>query len=195
MGTKQIWFPLTYMENKKKSIGTKTASQNAFVFGRKRIPYRFATAWEWINENRILIFGWTIPLRLSNGQICCINFVVNTVSTSHLWMHIIIYNNFRFGCHVLQRARFLKTTLEFTEMTFIQMHCMDQWNGWPQITQLIYSNWVDTQIHMHRDIKRRWRSKRFTLLWKVKHMHTKSNGLNLIKKMCWYLSILRRAQY
>jgi len=45
MGTKQIWFPLTYMENKKKkSIGTKTASQNAFVFGRKIIPYRFATA-------------------------------------------------------------------------------------------------------------------------------------------------------
>ncbi len=92
------------------------------------------------------------------SQICCIK------GSRHHQMHtVIIYNNiFRFGCQVLQRAKLLKSTPEPTQMTFIQMRGMDQWNCWPQITWLIYSNWVDTQIHMHRDIKGSWKQNRFT---------------------------------
>ncbi len=33
----------------------------------QRHSYRFGTTWGWVNDDRIFIFGWTIPLRS-----CCI---------------------------------------------------------------------------------------------------------------------------
>ncbi len=29
----------------------------------QRHSYRFGTTWGWVNDDRIFIFGWTIPLR------------------------------------------------------------------------------------------------------------------------------------
>ncbi len=31
----------------------------------QRHSYKFGTTWEWVNDDRILIFGWTIPLTLT----------------------------------------------------------------------------------------------------------------------------------
>lgn len=61
---------------------------------------------------------------------------------------------------------------------------MDQWNCWPQITWLIYSNWVDTQIHTHRDRSR----EKLKAQWIYTAVHSdtvacylqKNNGLILI---------------
>ncbi len=34
----------------------------------QRHSYRFGTTWGWVNDDRIYIFGWTIPLRLRLGS-------------------------------------------------------------------------------------------------------------------------------
>ncbi len=33
----------------------------------QRNSYRFGSTWEWVNDDRIFIFGWTVPLRIENG--------------------------------------------------------------------------------------------------------------------------------
>ncbi len=35
----------------------------------ERRSYRFGTTWGWVINDRIVIFGWTIPLSLSSGQV------------------------------------------------------------------------------------------------------------------------------
>ncbi len=38
----------------------------------QRHSYRFGTTWGWVNDDRIFIFGWTIPLNFleSNSTVC-----------------------------------------------------------------------------------------------------------------------------
>ncbi len=47
---------------------------SSFVFGRTKNSYRFGTTWGWVNDDRIFIFGWTIPLSLMALE-CWIMFV------------------------------------------------------------------------------------------------------------------------
>jgi len=52
----------------------------------ERNSYRFGTAWGWVNDDNIFIFGWTIPLRMG-----------------HFWLHLlnsISWSSFKILKHI-----------------------------------------------------------------------------------------------
>ncbi len=53
----------------------------------QRNSYRFGTTWGWVNDDRIFIFGWTIPLRhaLLDVALCvCLNQVMQSHGVHNL---------------------------------------------------------------------------------------------------------------
>ncbi len=71
--TRLFWAPLTSIVGQKilwKSMVPQNCSvshilQNIFLCdSEQRHSCRFGTSREWVNDDRIFIFGWTIPLRL-----------------------------------------------------------------------------------------------------------------------------------
>jgi len=64
--------PLTSIVEKKKYYGSQLCQSSIrsskylhLCSAEERNSKRFATAWGWVNDDRIFIFGWSIPLSLS----------------------------------------------------------------------------------------------------------------------------------
>ncbi len=73
--TEQVWgtidfhsmfFPTMEVNGAPKQPGYKLSSKYLpLCSAEQRHSYRFGTTWGWVNDDRIFIFGWTIPLRAS----------------------------------------------------------------------------------------------------------------------------------
>ncbi len=60
-----IFFPTMEDNGAPKQPGYKLSSEYLpLCSAEQRHSYRFRTTWEWVNDDRIFIFGWTIPLTL-----------------------------------------------------------------------------------------------------------------------------------
>ncbi len=61
-----ICFPTMEVNGATKQPGYKLSSKYLpLCSAEQRNSYRFGTTWGWVNDDRIFIFGWTIPLRSS----------------------------------------------------------------------------------------------------------------------------------
>ncbi len=59
-----IFFPTMEGNGAPKQPGYKLSSKYLpLCSAEQRNSYRFGTTWGWVNDDRIFIFGWTIPLR------------------------------------------------------------------------------------------------------------------------------------
>ncbi len=59
-----IFFPAMEVNGAPKQPGYKLFSKYLpLCLAEQRNSYRFGTTWGWVNDDRIFIFGWTIPLR------------------------------------------------------------------------------------------------------------------------------------
>ncbi len=60
-----IFFPTMEVNGAPKQPGYKLSSKYLpLCLAEQRNSYRFGTTWGWVNDDRIFIFGWTIPLTL-----------------------------------------------------------------------------------------------------------------------------------
>ncbi len=58
-----IFFPTMEVNGAPKQPGYKLSSKYLpLCSAEQRNSYRFGTTWEWVNDDIIFIFGWTIPL-------------------------------------------------------------------------------------------------------------------------------------
>ncbi len=58
-----IFFPTMEVNGAPKQPGYKLSSKYLpLCSAEQRHSYRFGTTWGWVNDDRIFIFGWTIPL-------------------------------------------------------------------------------------------------------------------------------------
>ncbi len=57
-------FPTMEVNSAPKQPGYKLSSNIFLCVGRRKNSYRFGTTWGWVNDERIFIFGWTVPLIL-----------------------------------------------------------------------------------------------------------------------------------
>ncbi len=58
-----IFFPTMEVNGALKQPGYKLSSKYLpLCSAEQRHSYRFGTTWGWVNDDRIFIFGWTIPL-------------------------------------------------------------------------------------------------------------------------------------
>ncbi len=58
-----IFFPTMEVNGAPKQPGYKLSSKYLpLCSAEQRNAYRFGTTWGWVNDDRIFIFGWTIPL-------------------------------------------------------------------------------------------------------------------------------------
>ncbi len=65
-----IFFPTMEVNGAPKQPGYKLSSKYLPLFtAEQRNLYRFGTTWGWVNNDRIFIFGLTIPLRLEGIQL------------------------------------------------------------------------------------------------------------------------------
>ncbi len=61
-----IFFPTIEVNGAPKQPGYKLSSKYLPLCSAEQThSYRFGTTWGWVNDDRIFIFGWTIPLRLT----------------------------------------------------------------------------------------------------------------------------------
>ncbi len=82
--TEQFWGTIDFHSNFFSTMEVNGApKQPDYKLSSKYLPlcsaeqrhsYRFGTTWGWVNDDRIFIFGWTIPLRfwlchISEGQV------------------------------------------------------------------------------------------------------------------------------
>ncbi len=59
-----IFFPIMEVNGAPKQPGYKLSSEYLpLCSAEQRNSYRFGTTWGWVNDDRIFIFGWIIPLR------------------------------------------------------------------------------------------------------------------------------------
>ncbi len=62
--TSIVFFPTMEVNGAPKQPGYKLSSKYLpLCSAEQRNSYRFGTTWGWVNDDRIFIFGWTIPLR------------------------------------------------------------------------------------------------------------------------------------
>ncbi len=58
-----IFFPTMEVNGAPKQPGYKLSSKYLpLCSAEQRNSYKFGTTWGWVNDDRILIFGWTVPL-------------------------------------------------------------------------------------------------------------------------------------
>ncbi len=73
--TRLFWGTIDFHSRKKKNTMEVNGAPELLCFphsseylplcsAEQRHSYRFGTTWGWVNDDRIFIFGWTIPLRL-----------------------------------------------------------------------------------------------------------------------------------
>ncbi len=67
--TEQFWiivlfFPTMEVNGAPKQPDYKLSSKYLPLCSEQTHSYRFGTTWGWVNDDRIIIFGWTVPLRL-----------------------------------------------------------------------------------------------------------------------------------
>ncbi len=61
-----IFFSYMKVNGAPKQPGYKLSSEYLpLCLAEQRNSYRFGTTWGWVNDDRIFIFGWTIPLSLA----------------------------------------------------------------------------------------------------------------------------------
>ncbi len=53
----------------------------------QRNSYRFGTTWGWVNNDRIFIFGWTVPLNVKKSDIIFYNRSQNSVRSRFQSLH------------------------------------------------------------------------------------------------------------
>ncbi len=59
-----IVFPSMEVNGAPKQPGYKLSSKYLPLCSEQTHSYRFGSTWGWVNDDRIFIFGWTVPLRL-----------------------------------------------------------------------------------------------------------------------------------
>ncbi len=65
-----FFFPTMEVNGAPKQPGYKLSSKYLpLCSAEQRNSYRFGTTWGWVNDDRIFIFGWTIPLMLMGGHL------------------------------------------------------------------------------------------------------------------------------
>ncbi len=65
-----IFFPTMEVNGAPKQPGYKLSSKYLpLCSAEQRNSYRFGTTWGWVNDDRIFIFGWTIPLNRTVSDI------------------------------------------------------------------------------------------------------------------------------
>ncbi len=65
-----IFFPTMEINGAPNQPGYKLSSKYIpLCSAEQRNSYRFGTTWGWVNDDRIFIFGWTIPLNVSIWQV------------------------------------------------------------------------------------------------------------------------------
>ncbi len=68
-----FFFPTMEVNGAPKQPGYKLSSKYLpLCSAEQRHSYRFGTTWGWVNDDRIFIFGWTIPLRSVECLLGCI---------------------------------------------------------------------------------------------------------------------------
>ncbi len=97
----------------------------------QRHSYRFGTTWGWVNDDRIFIFGWTIPLRPLNRKwdnFCLIYFktlvMFLRICSIHPSIHPSIYLSiylftFQFNGNLLICFLFMLVTLHDLHVYFV----------------------------------------------------------------------------
>ncbi len=65
-----IFFPTMEVNGAPEQPGYKLSSKYLpLCSAEQRNSYRFGTTWGWVNDDRIFIFGWTIPLSRHFGDL------------------------------------------------------------------------------------------------------------------------------
>ncbi len=59
-----IFFPSIEVNDAPKQPDYKLTSKYLPLCSEQTHSYRFGSTWGWVNDDRIFIFGWTVPLRL-----------------------------------------------------------------------------------------------------------------------------------
>ncbi len=79
-----FFFPNMEVNGAPKQPGYKLSSKYLpLCSAEQRHSYRFGTTWGWVNDDRILIFGWTIPLNLCCLFHFCFMLATGIYSNSH----------------------------------------------------------------------------------------------------------------
>ncbi len=69
-----ILFPTMEVNCSPKQPGYKLSSEYLpLCSAEQRNSYRFGTTWGWVNDDRIFIFGWTVPLNVKKSDIIFYN--------------------------------------------------------------------------------------------------------------------------
>ncbi len=64
-----IFFPTMEVNGAPKQPGYKLSSKYLPLCSAEQINlYRFGTTWGWVNDDRIFVFGWTIPLIVKKSE-------------------------------------------------------------------------------------------------------------------------------
>ncbi len=72
-----FFFPTMEVNGAPKQHGYKLYSKYLHLCSaEQRHSYRLGTTWGWVNDDRIFIFGWTIPLSGDSGDDFCFSEVV-----------------------------------------------------------------------------------------------------------------------
>ncbi len=65
-----IFFPTMEVNGAPEQPGYKLSSKYLPLCSAEQLnSYRFGTTWGWVNDDRIFIFGWTIPLSRNFGDL------------------------------------------------------------------------------------------------------------------------------
>ncbi len=66
-----FFFPTMEVNGAPKQPGYKLSSKYLPLCSAEQThSYRFGTSWGWVNDDRIFIFGWTIPLTVLTASDC-----------------------------------------------------------------------------------------------------------------------------
>ncbi len=115
----------------------------------QRNSYRFGTTWGWVNDDRIFIFGWTIPLshfhfiRPFFKHLYYFKFIDFIYLFIYSFIHLFIIDRATGSINECQRSLFLWSEfLHFTVTPCIRAHkttwrlewpCFSKWRlAWPQ---------------------------------------------------------------
>ncbi len=89
-----FFFPTMEVNGAPKQLGYKLSSKYLpLCSAEQRNSYRFGTTWGWVNDDRIFIFGRTIPLMMNvNPHMCSIKTVQKQIASligHSLWSHTV----------------------------------------------------------------------------------------------------------
>ncbi len=82
-------FPSMEVNGAPKQCGYKLSSKYLPVCSEEQThSYRFGTTWDWVNDDRIFIFGWTIPLSVKLYRETS-----NLIISKNIRLHFILKTN------------------------------------------------------------------------------------------------------